>query len=49
MPYLQNEKARTQAQIQAADAEVANLTAQEQAQQQAVAQPRSKQMRREAG
>jgi predicted nucleic acid-binding Zn-ribbon protein len=38
MPYLQNEKTRTQAQIQSAEAEVANLTAQEQAQQQAVAQ-----------
>jgi chromosome segregation ATPase len=38
MPYLQNEKARTQAQIQAAEAEVANLAAQEQAQQQAIAQ-----------
>ena len=38
MPYLQNEKARTQAQIQSAEAEVTNLTAQEQAEQQIAAQ-----------
>ena len=38
MPYLQNEKARTQAQIQSAEAEVTNLTAQEQAEQQILTQ-----------
>ena len=37
MPYLQNEKTRAQAEIQAAEAEVTSLTAQLDAQQQAVA------------
>ena len=37
MPYLQHEKARFQAEIQAAGAEITNLTAQQQAQQQALA------------
>jgi chromosome segregation ATPase len=38
MPYLQNEKTRTQAEIQAAEANVANLTTQAQGQQQTIAQ-----------
>lgn len=37
MPYLENEKSRAQAEIQAAEAEVASLTAQLDAQQQSVA------------
>jgi chromosome segregation ATPase len=42
MPYLQNEKARLQAEIQAAAAEITNLTAQLQAQQQALAMAQSR-------
>ena len=38
MPYLQNEKTRTQAEIQAAEANVTALTTQAQAQQQTIAQ-----------
>jgi chromosome segregation ATPase len=38
MPYLENERARIQAEIQSADAETANLAAREQTQQQAAGQ-----------